>query len=58
MSACRGACPDCPYDFCVPETPTRRASKAEQRQGWRQEALFELEDLADLYGINPEKVRL
>ncbi|MYX26042.1 hypothetical protein GTY75_05055 [Streptomyces sp. SID8381] len=57
MPACSGACPDCPYDFCVPATPARRPSKAAQRQ-WRQDALFELEDLADLYGIDPEAVRL
>lgn len=58
MSACNGRCFDCPYDFCVPETRAPRPSKAEQRKGWRQDALFEMEDLADLYGLDPEKVRL
>jgi hypothetical protein len=58
MSACNGRCFDCPYDFCVPETTSRRPSKAEERTGWRQEALFELEELGDLYGIDPQAVRL
>ncbi|MER6382082.1 hypothetical protein ACWDBP_39980 [Streptomyces sp. NPDC001233] len=58
MSACRGACPDCPYDFCVPESSTQRPSKAQERRGWREDALFELEELADLYGVDPEAVRL
>lgn len=58
MSACNGACPDCPYDFCAPTAPATRPSKAAERQGWRQEALFELEDLGDLYGIDPGQVRL
>lgn len=56
MSACTGACPDCPYDFCVPAKP--RATRAEQRRGWRQDALFELEELGDLYGVDPDQVRL
>jgi hypothetical protein len=58
MPACNGHCFDCPYDFCVPETRTRRPSKAAQRTEWRQDALFELEELGDLYGIDPEAVRL
>ncbi len=58
MSACSGHCFDCPYDFCVPETPARRPTKAAQRSEWKQDALFELEELGDLYGIDPEKVRL
>ncbi|MGW2713692.1 hypothetical protein ACWC4J_32665 [Streptomyces sp. NPDC001356] len=57
MSACNGRCVDCPYDFCVPETPARRPSKAQERSGWRQDALFELEDLRELYPDLPE-VRL
>lgn len=58
MSACRGACPDCPYDFCAPATPVRRPTKAQERSGWRQDALFELDELGDLYGLDPEAVRL
>lgn len=58
MPACNGLCADCPYDFCVPETRPRRPSKAVERQGWRQDALFELEELGDLYGIDMSKVRL
>ncbi|MFJ8699452.1 hypothetical protein [Streptomyces ardesiacus] len=58
MSACNGACFDCPYDFCVPDARPSRLSKAAERQGWRQDALFELEELGDLYGIDPEAVRL
>jgi hypothetical protein len=57
MSACNGTCFDCPYDFCVPDTRAARPSKAEQRKGWRQDALFEIEDLEDLYPGLPE-VRL
>jgi hypothetical protein len=55
---CNGRCLDCPYDFCAPETPARRPTKAAQRNEWRQDALFELEELGDLYGIDPEAVRL
>ncbi|MFF1450158.1 hypothetical protein ACFVYF_18765 [Streptomyces sp. NPDC058274] len=58
MSACNGHCLDCLYDFCVPETPVRRPTKAAQRSEWKQDALFELEELGDLYGIDPEAVRL
>jgi hypothetical protein len=57
MSACNGRCFDCPYDFCGPEVPKRRPSKAAERS-WRQDALFELEELGDLYGIDPGAVRL
>jgi hypothetical protein len=55
---CSGACFDCPYDFCAPETPVRRLSKAAQRNGWRQDVLDELDELGDLYGLDPEAVRL
>ncbi|WP_328377031.1 hypothetical protein OHB13_11805 [Streptomyces sp. NBC_00440] len=57
MSACNGRCLDCPYDVCGPEAPRRRPSKAAERS-WRQAALFELEDLGDLYGVDPEAVKL
>lgn len=57
MSTCNGRCLDCPYDFCGPEAPKRRPSKAAERS-WRQDALFELEELGDLYGIDPGAVRL
>jgi hypothetical protein len=55
---CNGHCFDCPYEFCVPETSPRRPTKSAQRNEWRQDALFELEELGDLYGIDPEAVRL
>ncbi|MFF8629673.1 hypothetical protein [Streptomyces werraensis] len=42
----------------MPESRAPQPSKAEQRKGWRQDALFELEELGDLYGIDPQKVRL
>ncbi|MFF3416832.1 hypothetical protein ACFYW9_19345 [Streptomyces sp. NPDC002698] len=58
MSACRGACFDCPYDFCAPETRAPRQSDAQRRTGWRQDALSEMDDLADLYGVDPQAVRL
>lgn len=55
---CNGHCFDCPYDFCAPEARTQRPSKAVERKGWRQDALFELAELGDLYGIDPGAVRL
>jgi hypothetical protein len=55
---CSGACFDCPYDFCAPDTPVRRLSKAARRNGWRQDVLDELDELGDLYGLDPEAVRL
>ncbi|MGW3200450.1 hypothetical protein ACWDBD_38940 [Streptomyces sp. NPDC001118] len=42
----------------MPESSTQRPSKAQERRGWREDALFELEELADLYGVDPEAVRL
>ena len=59
MSACNGHCPDCPYDFCAPPAPKApRPTKAADRRSWRQDALFELEELGDLYDVDPKKVRL
>ncbi|MFJ7329041.1 hypothetical protein ACIQVN_22715 [Streptomyces cyaneofuscatus] len=57
MSACTGRCFDCPHEFCGPEAPSRRPTKAAERS-WRLEALFELEELGDLYGIDPAAVKL
>ncbi|MEV5883104.1 hypothetical protein AB0L74_10355 [Streptomyces sp. NPDC052020] len=55
MSAdCNGHCDDCTW--CVPEARTQ-PSKAAVKRGWRQDAIFELEDLVDLYPDLPE-VRL
>ncbi|WP_262928437.1 hypothetical protein [Streptomyces sp. CBMA29] len=42
----------------MPAPPTAKPSKAAERQNWRQDALFELEDLGDLYGIDTSQVRL
>ncbi|MGK5496381.1 hypothetical protein [Streptomyces sp. URMC 125] len=55
---CNGRCTDCPYDFCAPATTRARPTKAEERRGWKQDALFELEELGDLYGVDPGVVRL
>ncbi|MFE9442503.1 hypothetical protein ACFYO2_26655 [Streptomyces sp. NPDC006602] len=45
-----------------PEGPRLRAAdlpnRAQRKAGWRQDALFELEDLADLYDVNVSGVRL
>ncbi|AEW94030.1 hypothetical protein SCATT_16590 [Streptantibioticus cattleyicolor NRRL 8057 = DSM 46488] len=38
--------------------PAPRPPRAQQRRDWHQDALFELEELADLYGIDLERVRL
>ncbi|MGV9693340.1 hypothetical protein ACWDUX_30020 [Streptomyces sp. NPDC003444] len=56
MSACTGHCPDCPHDFCEPAKA--KPSRAAQRREWRQSALFELEELGDLYGIDMSAVTL
>lgn len=55
---CNGRCDDCPYSWCVPAKTKARPSKAAERRGWRQDALFELEELGDLYEIDPDSVRL
>lgn len=45
-----------------PEGPRLRAAdqpnRAQRKRGWRQEALFELEDLADLVDVDLTGVRL
>lgn len=45
-----------------PEGPRLRAAdqpnRAERQRSWRQEALWELEELGDLYGIDHQAVRL
>lgn len=33
-------------------------NRAQRKADWRQHALFELEDLADLYDVDPSGVRL
>ena len=51
---CDGSC-------CVPhahETKPTPDARAATRRGWQQLALVELDDLADLYGIDPSRVRL
>ncbi|QUI30673.1 hypothetical protein H9W91_07230 [Streptomyces alfalfae] len=58
MSAdCYGHCDDCPYTWCVPEVRTQ-PTKAAVKRSWRQDAQDELDELADLYGIDPGMVRL
>jgi len=40
--------------FRVADQPNR----AQRKAGWRQDVLFELEDLADLYDLDVSEVRL
>jgi hypothetical protein len=54
---CNGRCEDCPYSWCAP-VACAQPTKASDRQGWRQDARAELDELADLYGIDPSGVRL
>ncbi len=45
-----------------PEGPRLRAAdqpnRAQRKNSWRQDAIFELEDLADLYGVDVSGVQL
>jgi hypothetical protein len=45
-----------------PEGPRLRTAdepnRAERNRGWRQDALFELEELGELYGVDVSAVRL
>ncbi|MFG3582573.1 hypothetical protein [Streptomyces sp. NPDC047990] len=56
--SCSGACPDCPYDFCEAPATKPKQTDAARRRDWKQDALFELEELGDLWGIDPSRVRL
>jgi hypothetical protein len=56
--ACNGSCPDCPYDFCEQPPAKPKQTDAARRTSWKQDALFELEELGDLWGIDTTKVRL
>lgn len=59
MSACTGHCPDCSYEFCVAAGITAEGpGRPRARRGWRREARAELEDLAELYGLDAGWVRL
>ena len=39
-------------------TGRRSSSRAADRSSWRQDALYELEDLGDLWGLDLSQVRL
>ncbi|MGW1867937.1 hypothetical protein ACWCPS_20500 [Streptomyces mauvecolor] len=53
---CDGLCADCRCPF-PPNPVTRRPSKAAEKRQWVQDALFELVDLGELYGIDPDSLR-
>ncbi|UFQ16400.1 MULTISPECIES: hypothetical protein [Streptomyces] len=56
MSDCDGLCDDCTCAF-PPAKAGRRPSKAAEKRSWQQDALFELSELGELYGINAEALR-
>jgi hypothetical protein len=51
---CEGACCVPPAQDAKPKPDARAAT----RRGWQQLAVIELDDLADLYGIDRSRVRL
>ncbi|MFD7173426.1 hypothetical protein [Streptomyces sp. NPDC059929] len=53
---CDGLCADCQCPF-PPNRTDRRQTKAAEKRLWLQDALFELSDLGELYGIDPNSLR-
>ena len=49
---------DDPTEDTPPLTGRKSVSRSAQRADWRQEALYELEDLGDLWGLDLSQVRL
>lgn len=56
-AVCNGYCDDCPYDFCAPLPTSHKPSKAASRLTWQQEALAEVDDIGDLFGIDQATVQ-
>ncbi|MBB5123212.1 hypothetical protein [Streptomyces eurocidicus] len=55
MLDCDGLCHGCKRPRAA--LGRLRLSKAARRRGWRQEALSELVDLGELYGVDPAAIR-
>ncbi|MFH8346775.1 hypothetical protein [Streptomyces sp. NPDC018045] len=51
MSDCDGLCADCACAF-PPVKANRRPNRASEKRTWQQDALFELSELAELYGVD------
>ena len=49
---------DDPTEDTPPLTGRQTLSRSVQRAGWRQDALVELEDLGDLWGLDLRQVKL
>ncbi|WP_424214794.1 hypothetical protein ACN20G_23500 [Streptomyces sp. BI20] len=45
------------YDQEQARLKEQRPSKAALKRGWHKSAVLELDDLADLYGVNPAALR-
>ncbi|MFI8815732.1 MULTISPECIES: hypothetical protein [unclassified Streptomyces] len=53
---CNSQCGECSVGYS--STPAARPSRTTQHAGWRQDALFELEELGDFFGIDVDAVKL
>ncbi|MER6380783.1 hypothetical protein ABT274_12470 [Streptomyces sp. NPDC001127] len=56
MPLCDGLCVNCQCPF-PPNKAARRPSKAAEKRQWIQDALFELSELGELYGVDPNSLR-
>lgn len=50
MSDCDGLCDDCACAL-PPAKAASRPSKAAEKRSWRQDALVEVQELGELYGV-------
>ncbi|MEV5677468.1 hypothetical protein [Streptomyces sp. NPDC052179] len=53
---CNSHCGEC--SVWHSPTPAAKPSRTTQRAGWRQDALFELEELGDFFGVDADAVKL
>ncbi|MES9589975.1 hypothetical protein ABWK57_14100 [Streptomyces sp. NPDC094045] len=53
---CDGLCDDCVCAF-PPAKAVKRTTKAAEKRSWRQDALFELSELGELYGVDQDVLR-